>query len=423
MKAFVNVISISFCLGLACLASVVSSASLEEIAAARSQSSGETGITNQLDPSLRPLSQVKHKARLGRKKPKSTTPSSTTTSSSTTTTISTVETQSPESEEGDTPGNESQQQGNNEPDLNETSGRGGNTENDQERAREESPNREGFEGHGESIEEKISSSSSRNKGRNGRLSKQRQETKERVNDVEQGEENEPEGKWAGKGKEDAEMESEPNRENLQSSKSTHKTNRTESSSSMARRKGKTQITNWGLYIASPLVGLAVLGLGFILARKLWHKYKNRDHSGAGLGGFADLKNIQILGQQYKDKVQPESEGLAANMEVNEEAGDKDDAKKDEDKLGRLQFRLDYDFNNTNLAVGVLQAEELPGMDMCGTSDPYVKVYLMPDKKKKFETKVHRKTLNPVFNETFNFKVPYAEVTTKTLVFAVYDFDR
>lgn len=51
------------------------------------------------------------------------------------------------------------------------------------------------------------------------------------------------------------------------------------------------------------------------------------------------------------------------------------------------------------------------------------VYLLPDKKKKFETKVHRKTLNPVFNETFNFKVPYAEITTKTLVFAVYDFDR
>jgi synaptotagmin-1 len=44
------------------------------------------------------------------------------------------------------------------------------------------------------------------------------------------------------------------------------------------------------------------------------------------------------------------------------------------------------------------------MDMSGTSDPYVKVYIMPEKKKKFETKVHRKTLNPVFNETFVFKV-------------------
>lgn len=188
---------------------------------------------------------------------------------------------------------------------------------------------------------------------------------------------------------------------------------------------KTQITNWGMYIALPIVALGVLGGLLFLARKLWNRFKGREGRGssAGLGGFADLKNIQILGQQYKEKVQPESEGLASNMEINEEAGDKDDASKEEDKLGRLQFKLDYDFNSTTLSVGVLQAEELPGMDMCGTSDPYVKVYLMPDKKKKFETKVHRKTLNPVFNETFDFKVPYAEVTTKTLVFAVYDFDR
>ncbi len=44
------------------------------------------------------------------------------------------------------------------------------------------------------------------------------------------------------------------------------------------------------------------------------------------------------------------------------------------------------------------------MDMGGTSDPYVKVYMLPDKKKKFETKVQRKNLCPVFNETFIFKV-------------------
>ena len=55
---------------------------------------------------------------------------------------------------------------------------------------------------------------------------------------------------------------------------------------------------------------------------------------------------------------------------------------------------------------MIQAADLPGMDMSGTSDPYVKVYLLPDKKKKYETKVHRKTLNPVFNETFVFKVRY-----------------
>lgn len=57
-----------------------------------------------------------------------------------------------------------------------------------------------------------------------------------------------------------------------------------------------------------------------------------------------------------------------------------------------------------LLVGIIQAAELPALDMGGTSDPYVKVFLLPDKKKKFETKVHRKTLNPVFNEQFTFKV-------------------
>lgn len=68
--------------------------------------------------------------------------------------------------------------------------------------------------------------------------------------------------------------------------------------------------------------------------------------------------------------------------------------------------MEYDFNNNSLNVTVIQAEELPALDMGGTSDPYVKVYLLPDKKKKFETKVHRKTLNPVFNESFTFKVSF-----------------
>ncbi len=67
------------------------------------------------------------------------------------------------------------------------------------------------------------------------------------------------------------------------------------------------------------------------------------------------------------------------------------------------FQLEYDFNTQTLNVTAIQCSELPALDMGGTSDPYIKVYLMPDKKRKFETKVHRKTLNPFFNETFAFK--------------------
>lgn len=71
------------------------------------------------------------------------------------------------------------------------------------------------------------------------------------------------------------------------------------------------------------------------------------------------------------------------------------------------------FSYLQLSVGVIQAADLPGMDMSGTSDPYVKVYLLPDKKKKHETKVHRKTLNPVFNETFIFKVMHSFISDQT----------
>ena len=57
---------------------------------------------------------------------------------------------------------------------------------------------------------------------------------------------------------------------------------------------------------------------------------------------------------------------------------------------------------------------------------FYQVFLIPETKgmKKFETKVHRKTLNPFFNETFLFKnIPYADTFDKTLMFTIFDYDR
>ncbi|XP_023654374.1 synaptotagmin Va [Paramormyrops kingsleyae] len=115
----------------------------------------------------------------------------------------------------------------------------------------------------------------------------------------------------------------------------------------------------------------------------------------------------------------EGEGEEAKEEVEKEGKEE----KERENLGKLEFTLDYNFTDNQLIVGILQAQDLAAMDMGGTSDPYVKVYMLPDKKKKFETKVQRKNLSPVFNETFTFKIPYAELGGKTLVLQVYDFDR
>ncbi|XP_053194528.1 synaptotagmin Va [Scomber japonicus] len=112
-------------------------------------------------------------------------------------------------------------------------------------------------------------------------------------------------------------------------------------------------------------------------------------------------------------------------EDGEENKDGEDGGKEEEKesLGKLEYSLDYNFTDNQLIVGILQAQDLPAMDIGGTSDPYVKVYMLPDKKKKFETKVQRKNLSPVFNETFTFKIPYSDLGGQTLVMAVFDFDR
>lgn len=74
-----------------------------------------------------------------------------------------------------------------------------------------------------------------------------------------------------------------------------------------------------------------------------------------------------------------------------------------EKLGRIQFSVGYSFQDSTLTVKILKGQDLPAKDFSGTSDPFVKLYLLPDKKHKLETKVKRKNLNPHWNETFLFE--------------------
>nr|XP_006200083.1 synaptotagmin-10 [Vicugna pacos] len=101
----------------------------------------------------------------------------------------------------------------------------------------------------------------------------------------------------------------------------------------------------------------------------------------------------------------------------------DDRKEDVKVCGKLNFTLQYDYENELLVVKIIKALDLPAKDFAGTSDPYVKMYLLPDRKKKFQTRVHRKTLNPLFDETFQFPVAYDQLSNRKLHFSIYDFDR
>ena len=78
------------------------------------------------------------------------------------------------------------------------------------------------------------------------------------------------------------------------------------------------------------------------------------------------------------------------------------------------------------------------MDVFGKSDPFVKVYVLPGAHDELKTKVIKKNLNPVFNESFQFsvsrdktcqlykyavKVPLGDVMKRTVVFQVFDWDK
>ncbi|KAM4617758.1 synaptotagmin-8 isoform 1-T4 [Discoglossus pictus] len=91
--------------------------------------------------------------------------------------------------------------------------------------------------------------------------------------------------------------------------------------------------------------------------------------------------------------------------------------------GRLQYSLEYNYQKEEITVIVKQAASLKAMDSGGTSDPYVIVFLTNDNRKKHETKVYRKTLNPVFNESFTFQIPKADIPENDVVMQVYDFNR
>uniref|UniRef100_A0A1B6J463 C2 domain-containing protein n=1 Tax=Homalodisca liturata TaxID=320908 RepID=A0A1B6J463_9HEMI len=78
-----------------------------------------------------------------------------------------------------------------------------------------------------------------------------------------------------------------------------------------------------------------------------------------------------------------------------------------------------------LEIYVKQCRDLAAVDTKrNRSDPYVKVYLLPDKSKsgKRKTRVKKHTLNPVFEETLKFHITLEGLESRTLWLSVWHSD-
>ncbi|KAI4570894.1 extended synaptotagmin-2 isoform X1 [Ovis aries] len=88
-------------------------------------------------------------------------------------------------------------------------------------------------------------------------------------------------------------------------------------------------------------------------------------------------------------------------------------------LGQIQLTIRHSSQRNKLVVVVHACRNLIAFSEDG-SDPYVRLYLLPDKRRSGRRKTHvsKKTLNPVFDQSFDFSVSLPDVQRRTLDVAV-----
>ncbi|XP_064091522.1 synaptotagmin-15-like isoform X2 [Macrobrachium nipponense] len=94
-------------------------------------------------------------------------------------------------------------------------------------------------------------------------------------------------------------------------------------------------------------------------------------------------------------------------------------------LGRVFLTLHYHSNTEKLQVGLLRIKNLPSRTFGSTNacDPYVRLSVLPDERRYLQTKMKKKTCNPVFDEHFGFHIPLRCVEERTLRVSVFDGGR
>ncbi|KAJ8984364.1 hypothetical protein NQ317_003511 [Molorchus minor] len=92
----------------------------------------------------------------------------------------------------------------------------------------------------------------------------------------------------------------------------------------------------------------------------------------------------------------------------------------ENKLGDICFSLRYVPTAGKLTVVILEAKNLKKMDVGGLSDCPDAKWKTPEEKK---TSIKKCTLNPYYNESFTFEVPFEQIQKVNLVITVVDYDR
>lgn len=145
-----------------------------------------------------------------------------------------------------------------------------------------------------------------------------------------------------------------------------------------------------------------------------------DKTPNGLSTATPCVNQLPIKVSYGEELSPDQSLTPAGSKPSSPSSPEEDV-----MLGTLTFSVDYNFPKKALVVTIQEAHGLPVMDEHNQgSDPYIKMTILPDKRHRVKTRVLRKTLDPVFDETFTFYgIPYSQLQDLVLHFLVLSFDR
>lgn len=93
--------------------------------------------------------------------------------------------------------------------------------------------------------------------------------------------------------------------------------------------------------------------------------------------------------------------------------------------GQVEFGVQYNYKINALEIHIVQCKDLPSVSSIKCkSNPYVKVYLLPDLSKagKRKTRVKKQTVNPVYDETLRFYMPISKIKKHSIWLTVWNSD-
>lgn len=109
---------------------------------------------------------------------------------------------------------------------------------------------------------------------------------------------------------------------------------------------KTKVPLWGIFMI--FIGIIILCCGCccFCIRRQWRKFKSSEK---GKGMVKTMAGNKLFGKFVSDKVQPDADTATLTTNVEEPEPEEEEEVKEIQKIGRLNYKLEYDFNSTNVS--------------------------------------------------------------------------